>query len=162
MTANKRPEGKSVRPWHPEKSSRPAFCSRQCARLTITTMCHFAAAVARQIARSRANGDIHAGVQDRTPQPVSHPGRHSDLRSPVIRNLARSVPIFAISRNGGNRNDSDHRIQERSLDFDGDPGLDACRLVRGRHGPGWIAVHSAGRRPPIDSRFALECSTRAA
>ena len=97
-------------------------------------MCQFAAAVARQIARLEANGDIHAGGQDRTSSRISHPGCNSDLRPPAIRNLARSVPIVAISRTGGNPNDSDHRLQQGSLDFDDDPGLDARRLVRGAMG----------------------------
>ena len=124
-------------------------------------MCQFAAVVARRIACLEACGDIHAGGQDRTSSRISHLGCNSDLRPPAIRNLARSVPIFAISRTGGNPNDSDHRIQQGSLDFDDDLGLDAPRLVRGRHGPGVIAFHYAGRRPSTDGRFAFGLPARA-
>jgi hypothetical protein len=108
-----------------------------------------------EVARRDASGNIHAREQDRTSTGISHLRCHPDLRPPTLRNLAQSVPIFAISRRGGNPDDADHRIQQGPLDFDDDPGLDACRLVRGRHGAGGIVSRSADRRPSTYGRFAF-------
>src|SRR5271157_4331840 len=53
------------------------------------------------------------------------PGRVSDRRPPAIRNLARSVPIFAIIRKVGNPNDTYHRLRQASLDFHRGPSTTA-------------------------------------
>ena len=119
----------------------------QRARLTITRMWH---SRPRSLAKSLVSKrTVTCTQEDRIAhRRVSHLGCNSGLRPPAIRNLAGSVPIFAISQTGGNPNDSDYRIQQGSLDFDGDSGLDARRLVRGRDGAGGIAPGSAGRPLP--------------
>ena len=86
--------------------------------MTIMRMSRSATAVARHFDSLEANCIIHAVKQDRTSSTVStRPGRNFDRRPPAIRNLARSVPIFAVIRTGGNPNDTYHRLRQASLDF---------------------------------------------
>ena len=68
---------------------------------------------ARSLAKSLVSKPMVACTQeeDHTSTRVSHLACSADLRLPAIRNQARLVPIFAISRTGENPNDLDHRLQ---------------------------------------------------